>query len=118
MRYCFSPVVQKQLTDLVIEWNHHRVWKSGAAEAPGGIPEVLYFSPESSGTCTVLHMNDTGFFLFYTSLNWIMCMYSILYAGCVDNKHPVERDLVTHAIEEYGYAGGLVVNEDVCQCCM
>ena len=49
LRYCFGPVVQKQLADLVIEWNHHRVRKTATAEAPGGVPEVLYFSPESSG---------------------------------------------------------------------
>ena len=51
VRYCFGPVVTKQLADLVIEWNHHRVRKTATAEAPGGIPEVLYFSPNSSGIC-------------------------------------------------------------------
>ena len=39
--------MQKQLQDLVIECNHHRVHKTITAEVPGGIPEVLYLSPES-----------------------------------------------------------------------
>ena len=33
-----------------MEWNHHRIRKSSTAEAPGGIPEVLYhLPPEGSG---------------------------------------------------------------------
>ena len=35
-------MVQKQLSDLVLEWNHHRIRNTATAEAPGGIPEVLY----------------------------------------------------------------------------
>ena len=49
MRYCFGPLIQKQLTDLVTEWNHHRIRKTATAEAPGGIPEVLYFLPGKNG---------------------------------------------------------------------
>jgi hypothetical protein len=70
MRYCFSPVVQKQLSDLVIEWNNHRVWKNMTAEAPGGIPEVLYFSPESSGGKEHKHPVDTD-----------LLTYTMEYAG-------------------------------------
>lgn len=49
IRYCFGPLIQKQLEDLVYEWNHHRIRNSRNSETPGGIPEVLYFLPEQSG---------------------------------------------------------------------
>ena len=49
MRYCFGSLIQKQLTDLVTEWNHHHIRKTATAEAPGGIPEVLYFLPGKYG---------------------------------------------------------------------
>ena len=42
-------MVQKQLSDLVLEWNHHRIRNTATAEAPGGIPEVLYHLPSSTG---------------------------------------------------------------------
>ena len=45
VRYSFGPVIQKQLSQLVMEWNHHRIRKTLTAEAPGGIPEVLYHLP-------------------------------------------------------------------------
>ena len=38
-------MIQKQLSDLVLEWNHHRIRNTLTAEAPGGIPEVLYHLP-------------------------------------------------------------------------
>ena len=49
VRYCFGPVIQTQLQRLVTEWNHHRIRKSSRAEAPGGIPEDLFFCPDASG---------------------------------------------------------------------
>ena len=49
VRYCFGPVIEKELNQIVIEWNHHYVRKSTTAEAPGGIPNVLYLIPETTG---------------------------------------------------------------------
>ena len=49
VRYCFGPVIVRELCQIVIEWNHHRIRKSATAEAPGGIPDVLYLLPETSG---------------------------------------------------------------------
>lgn len=49
VRYCFGPVIQNEITHLVTEWNHHHVRKTPTAEAPGGIPKVLYHLPETSG---------------------------------------------------------------------
>lgn len=42
-------MIQKQLMELVCEWNHHRIRHSRNVEAPGGIPEMLYFLPEQTG---------------------------------------------------------------------
>lgn len=45
VRYAFRPVIQKQLSQLVMEWNYHRIRKTATAEAPSGVPEVLYHLP-------------------------------------------------------------------------
>ena len=56
VRYSFGPMIQKQLSELVTEWNHHRIRKISMSEAPGGLPEVLYISPTIPryNTCTVV----------------------------------------------------------------
>lgn len=57
-----------QLSNLMLEWNHHRIRNTVTAEAPGGIPEVLYHLPAvgSSGkvifsiyayTCIHMYIN-------------------------------------------------------------
>ena len=43
-----------ELTVLVTEWNIHRIRKTANAEAPGGIPEILYCLPDSTG---ILYMS-------------------------------------------------------------
>lgn len=54
IRYSFGPVIQKQLAELVFEWNHHHIRHCRNVEAPGGVPEELYFIPEQTGTWTIL----------------------------------------------------------------
>ena len=56
-------MVQKQLSDLVLEWNHHRICNTATAEAPGGIPEVLYHLPSSTGKllCNYPENKDCNF---------------------------------------------------------
>ena len=34
---------------VITEWNYHRIRKSTNAEAPGGIPEILYSLPDTTG---------------------------------------------------------------------
>ena len=85
IRYSFGPIIQKQLSDLVIEWNHHRIRSSSRADAPGGIPEILYNLPSSS--CKVLYI--------------VGC---INYKGAVDSKCPLDDALLSDAREEYGYS--------------
>ena len=49
LRYCFGPLVQRDLTSFSYEWNYHRVRYSRMADVPGGIPEVLFHMPHSQG---------------------------------------------------------------------
>lgn len=49
VRFCFGPIIQKEIDILVHEWNYHRIRESRNTETPGGIPEVLYFLPEMNG---------------------------------------------------------------------
>lgn len=39
----------QQLDSIQLEWNTHRLRKSHLAQAPGGIPDILYDCPELSG---------------------------------------------------------------------
>lgn len=62
LRYCFGPLVQRDLTSFAYEWNNHRVRYSRMADVPGGIPEVLFHMPHSQGinsvfTCIILISN-------------------------------------------------------------
>lgn len=46
--YSFGPLIQEELNWVItdLEWNYHQVRPSSMAEAPAGIPEVLYHLPE------------------------------------------------------------------------
>ncbi|XP_019859117.1 PREDICTED: uncharacterized protein LOC109587312 [Amphimedon queenslandica] len=48
-RYALAPLIQKQLDTFKSEWNLHYVRKPSMAEAPGGIPNVLYDFPQLKG---------------------------------------------------------------------
>eukprot|EP00118_Oscarella_pearsei_P013948 m.115907 g.115907 ORF g.115907 m.115907 type:complete len:79 (+) comp37571_c0_seq12:1112-1348(+) len=49
LKFCFMEILQRKLDEVRTEWNFHRVRKSKNAEAPGGIPELLYYVPELEG---------------------------------------------------------------------
>ena len=49
LRYCFMSVLQRERDGIAREWNAHRTRRSLCAEAPGGIPDILYFAPEAEG---------------------------------------------------------------------
>ena len=49
IRFCFGPLINKQLLQFTTEWNHHRIHYSRMAEVPSGIPEVLFNLPEIHG---------------------------------------------------------------------
>jgi hypothetical protein len=49
IRYCFMPIIQKEFEQIAVEWNNHRIRKSHNAEAPAGIPDILYYAPEGEG---------------------------------------------------------------------
>ncbi|XP_069129255.1 uncharacterized protein [Argopecten irradians] len=49
LRYCFMPLIQRELDAIKDQWNSHRISQSRQAICPGGRPDVLYLSPESVG---------------------------------------------------------------------
>ena len=49
VRFCFGPILQKELDEFRNDWNNHRIRKSTMAETLGGIPELLYFAPAHCG---------------------------------------------------------------------
>ena len=55
LRYCFMPLIQKELDGIAREWNAHRTRPSQHAEAPGGIRDILYFAPETQGLQKMLY---------------------------------------------------------------
>ena len=89
VRYCFGPVIEKELNEIVIEWNYHRVRKSSTAEAPGGLPNVLL--PETSGTTKQPSVS--------------------IWSVNQDFKCLPNSDLVHDAKNVYGYRGNLLVDE-------
>lgn len=42
-------IIQSELNRVAREWNCHRILASPTADVPGGIPDMLYFVPESQG---------------------------------------------------------------------
>lgn len=56
VRYTFGPVLQKELNQFVNDWNTHCIRKSTMAEAPGGIPNVLFHFPGLKGIYIYMHM--------------------------------------------------------------
>lgn len=90
IRYCFGPIVQRQINDLVYEWNLHRIRPSRYAEAPGGVPEVLYFIPQQSGNYYMYRKFQ---------LNIIIIM---LFSDASDHKCTVDLELLDHAEASYG----------------
>ena len=60
IRYCFMSIIQKEFEQIGKEWNVHRIRPSQYAESPGGIPDVLYFTPEAEGWCRMLAKQVSG----------------------------------------------------------
>lgn len=46
VRYCFLPVITRDLNRVLQHWNEHRIRRSRNTECPSGKPDVLYFQPE------------------------------------------------------------------------
>ena len=49
LRLAFMAVIQKELDEIVIEWNSHYVRKQRHLTSPCGIPEKLFTLPELYG---------------------------------------------------------------------
>ena len=69
LRYCFMEILQKELNFVANSWNEHAIRASNMSECPSGIPDVLFFFPENSGT--LLH------FLF-------VCLFFLTICSCFE----------------------------------
>jgi hypothetical protein len=49
LKFCFMDVIQKELYNVAINWNLHRI-RFQNVESPSGRPDVLYFLPEIENT--------------------------------------------------------------------
>ena len=49
MRYCFGPLIQRELTEFATWWNNYAIRVSTFGESPGGKPEILYHMPHILG---------------------------------------------------------------------
>ena len=47
LRFCFTRLLRKGINNIATEWNQHRIQVKKNQEIPSGIPDVLYFFPES-----------------------------------------------------------------------
>lgn len=46
VRYCFLPVITRDLNRVLQHWNEHTIRRSRNTECPSGKPDVLYFQHE------------------------------------------------------------------------
>jgi len=54
IRFCFMPIIQKQLDDMRCQWNTHRIRPSVGASCPAGVPDELYYLPCAPATDRLL----------------------------------------------------------------
>ena len=45
LRFCYYGVLQVELSEVAVRWNHHSIRRSRNAEGPAGRPEILYVIP-------------------------------------------------------------------------
>ncbi|XP_069114180.1 uncharacterized protein [Argopecten irradians] len=54
IRFCFMPLLQRELDDLVVQWNSHYIAQSRQATCPGGRPDILFQLPNLQGATNCL----------------------------------------------------------------
>lgn len=47
LRYCFLPLIQRDLNIFTRTWNLHRIRQERHTEVQSGIPTVMYYQPEA-----------------------------------------------------------------------
>ncbi len=45
VRFSFGPLIQEELDQFTTEWNGHRIRSNRTADAPSGVPNVMYSLP-------------------------------------------------------------------------
>ena len=49
LKFCFMPLIRKELYKVAVLWNLHKIRPTNNAESPSGRPDMLYFVPDVTG---------------------------------------------------------------------
>lgn len=49
LQFCFMDVIRDEIQRTAMEWNKHRIRANRNAESPGGMPDHLYYCPQTVG---------------------------------------------------------------------
>ena len=109
VRFCFGPILQKELDEFRDDWNNHRIRKSTMAETLGGIPELLYFAPAHCGQLLQFYILTINVLMAPLTGSWLM-LATCLYSTCTF-VHLIP--LTPHS--QYWPSSGLVM-ADRCPC--
>ena len=79
IRFCFLPILQRELNDTVVLWNNHYIRATKNGECIPGRPDVLYYTPTTSeGRDCKLSVNSADVTAAYS-----LCE-KLPYLGCSD----------------------------------
>lgn len=56
--YTYLPLFEKELLDLLVDYNSHKIRKQRGKQRPDGIPEDMYHFPEMHGKVRLSHFCD------------------------------------------------------------
>lgn len=91
LAYVYGHLLEKSLTEFKQRWNSHRIRQNRVAGCPPGIPDDLYFLPQSTGQLLILVM--------YTPL-----YIRHNYTGTRSYKHPLDLQTWSHCFLEWSCA--------------
>ena len=82
-KYCFGGFVHKKRDQFVDEQNSHKFRPSKKGDAPGGLPNTMYYFPSLSGTS------------FITPINNYYLLYNLIETIIVDYISPVKSQIIS-----------------------
>lgn len=56
--YTYLPLFEKELQDLLVDYNSHKIRKQRGKQRPDGIPKEMYRFPEMHGKVLMPHFSD------------------------------------------------------------
>ena len=78
LKFCFMPLIQKELYKVAVLWNLHKIRPTNNAESPSGRPDMLYFVPDVTGGADLKQDVDID----DIELTEQRCCYRYAESGC------------------------------------